>query len=181
MIEMIPNWHPVFVHFTIALYTISVFFFVLAFVFNPDVLDKKSISSEFETAARWCLWSAAFITVFTVLAGIYAFYTVRHDAVSHMAMVNHRNWALPTAAALLTTAVWSGWRYLNHKKILAPLFLASLIIIEAMLLGTAWRGGELVYRYGIGVMSLPQHREESHQHDESESDHAHDNKSGEQQ
>ena len=39
-----------------------------------------------------------------------------------------------------------------------------MLITLALLASTAWHGGELVYRYGIGVISLPQSSGPDHQH-----------------
>lgn len=163
MIEILPNWHPILVHFTVALFTISSAFYFLAFVFQ-SLANPRPIASEFEIVARWCLWMSAFITIFTVLAGFYAYNTVRHDAISHLAMTNHRNWALTTASGILLVSIWSAWRYYKNKKI-TPTFIILLAIIECLLLITAWKGGELVYRHGIGVMALPQLENEIHHHE----------------
>ena len=163
MIEIIPNWHPIFVHFTFAVFSIAVVFFVLAYITSRVKRIPRSLVSEFETVACWCLWSAALITIATIAAGFYAYYTVKHDAISHAAMTAHRNWALLTATAIFLMAGWSVWRYVKHKG-LTITFVIALLIVESLLLTTAWHGGELVYRYGIGVMSLPQAEEVGHQH-----------------
>ncbi len=39
-----------------------------------------------------------------------------------------------------------------------------MLIVQGLLLFTAWLGAELVYRYGLGVMSLPQSENEDHSH-----------------
>jgi uncharacterized membrane protein len=164
MIEIIPNWHPIFVHFTVALGSAAVGFYFLAYLFNHVRIIPKVLPAELEIVARWCLWSAALVSIITVLAGLYAFNTVRHDAISHVAMTDHRNWALSTAGAILLVAMWSGWRYYKRR---APnlLFILALLIVQGLLLSTAWRGAELVFRYGLGVMSLPQAEEgEGHHH-----------------
>ncbi len=105
MIEIIPNWHPIFVHFTVALFSTAVGFYVLAYLSARLKFKSAILTVEFETVARWCLWLAAFITIGTVLAGLYAYNTVQHDATSHHAMTIHRNWALTTAASILLVAV----------------------------------------------------------------------------
>jgi uncharacterized membrane protein len=166
MIEIIPNWHPIFVHFTIALCSTAVGFYLLAYLFNQVRIIPKVLSTELEIVARWCLWAAALVSIITVLAGLYAFNTVRHDAISHAAMTNHRNWALPTACAILLVAMWSGWRHYKHTA-LNLTFILALLIAQSLLLSTAWRGAELVFRYGLGVMSLPQAEEgEGHHYHE---------------
>ena len=165
MIEIIPNWHPIFVHFTVGVFSTAVGFYVLAYLTSHMKFFSTSIVTEFETVARWCLWVAGLIVIPTVLAGLYAFNTVGHDAPSHFAMTNHRNWALPTAGAMVFVTLWSMWNYYRHRT-LALIFILSLLIVQVMLLATAWRGAELVFRYGLGVMSLPLPRGEGHHHTE---------------
>lgn len=163
MIEIIPNWHPIFVHFTVGLFCTSVAFYLLAYLTSYFRIVSVKITTDLETAGRWCLWAAGVTAIMTVIAGLYAFNTVRHDGPSHLAMINHRNWALPTAAAIVLVAFWSLWRDIKQKK-LTLTFIIALLIVQALLLATAWRGAELVYRYGLGVMSLPKSEGEGHDH-----------------
>lgn len=163
MIEIIPNWHPFLVHFTVALFTAAFGFYLLSYLFIYAKFLPGKIGSELEIVGRWCLWAAAFFTIFTVIAGLDAYYTVRHDTASHAAMTNHRNWALPTAGAIFFLTIWSVWRHYKRKN-LTLLFVIALILVEGMLLSTAWRGGELVYRHGVGVMSLPKTEMKQHMH-----------------
>lgn len=163
MINIIPNWHPIFVHFTLALFTTSVGFYGLSFLMSRLQIIPKFLTNEFEIVARWCLWIGALITVLTVLAGLNAFNTVHHDPVSHVAMHEHREWALPTAAAILFIASWSLWRYFHHQEV-TMVFIIVLLIAQASLVSTAWHGSELVYRYGLGVMSLPISEKSGHHH-----------------
>ncbi len=165
MIEITPNWHPIFVHFTVGLFSISVLFLTLSYLANYLARIPKNIPTEFEVTGRWCLWVVALITIGTVLAGFYAYYTVKHDEMSHIVMTNHRNWAVPTAVCILALAVWSAYRYIKQKKI-NLIFIIALLITQGLLLATAWRGAELVFRYGVGVMSLPHAEETGHHHSE---------------
>jgi len=43
-------------------------------------------------------------------------------------------------------------------------FLISMVVAGSILASTAWRGSELVYRYGLGVMSLPKSEGDGHNH-----------------
>lgn len=161
--EIIPNWHPIFVHFTVALFSIATFLFFLTYVASYTKLKSISIFSEFEIVARWCLWLSAVFTIITVSLGFYAYYTLKHDAISHAAMTVHRNWALITASIIVLSALWLAWR--QYKKIKLTLtFVLVILIGEGLLITTAWHGGEVVYRYGIGVMSLPKGEEVGHRH-----------------
>lgn len=166
MVTIIPNWHPIFVHFTVALFSTSVGLFLVSYILNASKKSENALTRECEIVARWCLWLSALVTILTVLFGFYAYYTVKHDAISHMAMTVHRNWAMTTAILIYIVAGWSVFSYIKRKKI-TVLFLIILLITEGLLLSTAWHGGELVYRHGIGVMSLPSAEEAGHQHKKS--------------
>ncbi len=156
--EIIPNWHPLLVHFTIALYVISALLFALGYFVTENAWKQK-----FTSAAYINLWLGALVTVLTVAAGIYAYNTVGHDAPSHLAMTDHRNWALATAAFFWVLAIWSVVHYRTGKAI--GLFFVMPMIIGAGLLGaTGFKGGEIVYRYGLGVMSMPKSEGEGHDH-----------------
>ena len=149
---IIPNWHPILVHFTIGLFSAAVGFYSLAYLSSKL---QYAITNELEVASRWCLWAAALVTVLTIMAGMYAYGTVTHDAPSLNAMNDHSNWALPTGCLILLTGLWS-WRRYATRKTLSFLFLITLLLVQLLLVSTAWHGGELVYRYGLGVKALPQ-------------------------
>lgn len=163
MIEIIPNWHPIFVHFTVALFTLATFFYLLSYFTGMLKGSTNKYTVEFEIVGRWCLWVVALFTIGTVFAGLYAFNTVRHDEAAHIAMTIHRNLALTTATGIILLAIWSGWRYFKLKKLTIS-FIVGLLIVQALLFTTAFLGGELVYRHGLGVMSLPKDEGEGHHH-----------------
>lgn len=156
MIEIIPNWHPIFVHFTVALLSISVVLFVAV----RFVGDEK-LRHQWETVAQWNLWLGAIVTVLTVAMGVVAYNTVAHDTPSHAAMTEHRNWAIVTSVLFLCLAAWSAIRARGGQGI-NTVMLVGLLIAGGLLAGTAWRGGEVVYRYGLGVMSLPKTDDHGH-------------------
>ena len=163
MIAIIPNWHPVFVHFTVALLIIAAAIHLLS-----HFLPKGALANQLTIVARWNLWFGVVFTLLTVAAGWYAYNTVAHDALSHIAMTGHRNWAMATLALLLCIAGWE--YYLSRRgKDKGWLFTGLLVIAAGLLLSTAWHGSELVYRYGLGVMSLPKPEEglgHTHEHGE---------------
>jgi len=80
-----------------------------------------------------------------------------------VAMTEHRNLAIVTIILFLTLAAWSIF-WLRKNKPLGTVFIISMVLAGAVLASTAWHGGELVYRYGIGVMSLPKVESEGHNH-----------------
>ena len=146
VIEIIPNWHPIFVHFTIGLLSIS------ALLYLAGLILKKP---HFLIVARWNLWMGGAITIITVLTGFYAYNTVAHDAPSHAAMTDHKNWALVTAAVFWALTLWALWKQ-RGAKIVSALFVIIILAASGLVAVTGYKGGEVVYRYGLGVMSLPQ-------------------------
>lgn len=156
MLEIVPNWHPIFVHFTVALLSLAV---ILSMV-TPFI--RTALKEQWHTVTLWALWFGAGFTILTALTGLYAYYTVAHDTPSHAAMTDHRNWAIVTASLFLGLAVWSVFR-VRRRKVLGPVFVIGMVFAGGVLASTAWRGGEVVYRYGLGVMALPQ-TEEGHAH-----------------
>ncbi len=158
MIEIIPNWHPIFVHFTVALLSIAVVTHLLSLLMAGSEMGRQLI-----IVSRWNLRIGVGITLLTAAAGWYAYNTVAHDTPSHLAMIEHRNLAIATVAIFLGIAVWE---YLLSRsgKVKNLLLSAVLVIAAGLLLTTAWHGAELVYRYGLGVMSLPKAENDGHDH-----------------
>ena len=159
-IEIIPNWHPFFVHFTIALLTVGTVLYLVSFVVSPPWR-----SGSF-TTATWLLWIGGLMTVFTLLAGWQAFNSVNHDGPSHLAMLDHRMFALITGGLLIISL---GLLYhFRRKGGPSPIAAVALVIMTGMLMVTGLKGAELVYRHGLGVQSMP----EGGAHDHSAHDHS---------
>ncbi len=66
-------------------------------------------------------------------------------------MVDHRNWAVATAAAFIGLAIWS---FMARKRGVGGVFLVALLVTTGSLGVTGWKGGELVYRHGLGVIAV---------------------------
>lgn len=164
MIEIIPNYHPIFVHFTLGLLGSSIGLFIITrFVMRED------LKQQLLTVALWNLWLGAVLTIVTIGAGWYAFNTVKHDDAAHVVMLEHRNLALITLVVVLILAVWAWRKFRNMQEVSFP-FLAVAILSAGLLVATAWEGAELVFRHGLGVIALPNpdehhHHEGVHEHD----------------
>lgn len=170
MIEILPNPHPIFVHFTVGLLLVAVLFHIV-------VRIDPARASQWLVVGRWNLWLGVAITAGTLLTGLHAYNTGAHDAASHAAMTDHRNWAAATSLLFLCLAAWSLLRARAGKATGTP-FVAALLVASLILGSTAWRGGELVYRYGLGVRSLPAAETDGHHHAGNGRDHPHGNDAG---
>lgn len=160
MIEVIPNWHPYLVHFTVALFLSAALFFVIA-----KAMPGTPWCDGMTKAANWNLWLGAALTIVTYFAGRQAFGTVAHDEPSHAAMVIHATWGTYTALAILALAAWS--IFANRKGWpVSWLFVGFMLLASLALLNTGFKGADLVFRHGLGVMSLPEQAD--HVHDEHE-------------
>ena len=146
MIEIIPNWHPIFVHYTIGLLGAAVIFSFASAILPANHHWK----SQWQIVANWTLWGGCLVVIATVVAGILAYNSVAHDQASHAAMTLHKNWALPTAGLFIVLGVLV-MRRIQKKCIILPL----MALAGVMLTVTGYLGGEVVYRHGLGVMSLP--------------------------
>ena len=152
--EIIPNWHPVFVHFTIGLLLMAAVLYLFAWAPQPW--------------GRWALLGSRINVVLGILfafatvgAGFLAFNSVVHDDPSHAAMKDHRNWALGAAALWALVGSWEIWRASRGRPHSAAV--AVSVLVAAALLGVAGsKGGELVFRHGLGVQSLP--NTDTHEH-----------------
>ncbi|AYO83214.1 putative membrane protein [Methylobacterium sp. PvP062] len=156
MIEVIPNWHPVAVHFTVALLITASVLFAAGTLFRTAPLGDA-----LTTAARWNLAIGIAVTVATLATGWSAYNTVAHDAASHENMTVHLRWAVATALIFLVAGgvAWSERRKGAGAGIV---LLALLAGGSGTLAVTGWLGGENVYRYGLGVMALPKSGDHVH-------------------
>lgn len=160
MIDIIPNWHPFLVHYTIALLTITPLFYL-----SEQLTRRQSL----QAAGDWCLLAGLGFLAVTILAGFQAYNTVTHDGPSHMAMTGHRNWALGATGVWVVIGIWRLVR-MSHPVSWA-ITLVSLVGAFA-LLAVGYRGAELVYRHGLGVERLPEAHGDGHEHDHG-NDHDH--------
>ena len=157
MVTIVPNWHPILVHFTVS-------FVALTGILQLFVWFRPSLTHNgaFQTAKKWLVVISSFAVVATVVAGLQAYNTVAHDEPSHLAMTDHRNWAFVTAAIFLLGATLFFILPARRQLLAGSCFIAALMLVTV----TGFKGGELVYRHGLGVMALPQVEQSGggHQH-----------------
>lgn len=159
MIEVIPNWHPLFVHFPIALLSMATVFFIALFF-----VGERPPEDQLRTLAYWNLWIGTGFAIIAAIAGWFAFNSVAHDSPSHAAMTDHRNWALVTLSVYIVMSIW-GYFYYKSERRINMVFTLTMFLAFILLVSTGWRGSEVVYRYGLGVMSLPKAEGDGHDHE----------------
>lgn len=147
MIEIIPNWHPIFVHFSVALLLTSSALFAKLYLF-PSCKYKEQLFS----VARWNLWIGSIITILTIIAGAGAYNQLANNEMTSDLINHHRYWALSGASLFFIAAIWQK-KQSTEKNISFP-FLALVMVASILLAIAAYKGGELVYRHGIGVIAV---------------------------
>lgn len=136
------NFHPLFVHFPIAL--LSLFFLL-------DLLGSIAGKIDWRQTAGWFLYTGTVFTAITVAAGLIAADSVAHGGDVHEIMENHEHLGI---AVLLLAVTLSGWRLLAKHRIRGganTLYLLFAAILSGLLLFTADLGGLMVYSYGVAV------------------------------
>lgn len=100
-------------------------------------------------AASWLLWLGALAAVIAAGLGYLAEETAPHVPDAWQVMARHQLLGYWTAGVFGALALWR-----RFKPALAPrLFLAAWLAALVLLLATAQKGGELVFTFGMGVVT----------------------------
>jgi uncharacterized membrane protein len=166
MIEIVPNWHPIWVHFVIGLLIGGTLFYTLAWIGRG-----RARSGSLLAAARWSVSAGFACALLALFTGFLAAGSVPHDDAAHANMLTHRNWALTSALifSAACAALWIEWRKAAASA--STMVLALLLAGSAALAVTGFEGGQNVYEHGLGVRRLPDIG--SHDHGAPEHGHHH--------
>lgn len=135
-------FHPIFVHFTIALVGISLLF---------DIVGRIYGVSSLLSAAWWTIVAALPITVATVVTGVVS---RRHVAIAEGAALRYLRVHMALGpmffGCLVALAVW---RAMFWNRAIPPTswYLLTLGVVTILMTVQGYVGGELVYAFGIGV------------------------------
>ncbi len=160
-------WHPILVHFSVALLSLATVFYLLSALFPNAVLV-----SQWRTVAEWNLWVGTGLTLLTILFGWLAFNTVSHDDAAHEPMKLHALLGLVTASGFGLLTLWSFAERKIGKHPSAG-FAAMIAICFGFLVVTGLRGGELVYHYGLAISSPTPAKEVVREPANAHTNHAH--------
>ncbi len=142
---MIPGWHPLLVHFPVAL-TISA---ALALVAARAVRDDD-LARSLAITGTWNLIAAAVAALFAIGTGIAALADLQVGAAAHAAIFVHVKWAMLTSTVTMLLAVWRAAGQAHDARPSRGLVIAVVLASVAMAI-TAYRGDLNVYRYGVAV------------------------------
>ena len=143
--QIVPGWHPIVVHFPLALIVTAA-----ASLSVARVLRGERMVASLANLGTWNLCLGA-VGVFLALGtGLAATIGLQVDTAAHQAISAHVKSAVVTAMLVLLVAVWRG---VGADASARPTwgFLLMLWLATAALTVTGYRGGQNVYRYGVGV------------------------------
>jgi uncharacterized membrane protein len=135
------------VHFPLALVTCAALLLPAARVWRHE--RQAAILA---TVGTWNLCLGAAAALPALATGLAAVIGLQVGAAARQAISLHVKWALFTTLALLLLAVWRGAGTAQDSRP-SRLFLTVLLAATAALVVTGYRGGQNVYRYGIGVQA----------------------------
>jgi uncharacterized membrane protein len=98
----------------------------------------------------WNLCLGAIAIVFALGTGLAAVIDLNVAEAARHAIGTHVKWAVAASLGVILLAVWRGAGNAEDERPSAA-FLMLLALVTAVLIMTAYRGGQNVYRYGVGV------------------------------
>jgi len=155
------NIHPMTIHFTIGLFMTAVLFEIFGKLFSKDQL---------RIAGHWNLILALVSACVSVATGLWAAKSAPHNAQIHEMIEKHEALGITVLVIIVLMNIYN----LFLKKRLNPkfeslYFALAIAGIIAISIGS-YIGGEMVFRYGVGVKAIVI-EEESGGHDHSGHDH----------
>jgi uncharacterized membrane protein len=144
-VTLMPGWHPMVVHFPLALVTTAVVLLLAA-----RLLRRERLAATLATVGTWNLGLGALAALFAIGTGMAAAMHLQASPAAHHAISLHVRWAMFTTLGLVLLAVWRGAGNAQEAR---PSWLMMIVLLGALaaLMVTGYRGGQNVYRYGVGV------------------------------
>lgn len=142
---ILPGWHPIVVHFPLGLVVTGALLLLTA-----RILRQERHAATLATVGSWNLCLGAFAALVALATGLAATLHLQVGPAAHQAISLHMRWAMFTTLALLLLAVWRGAGSAQESRP-SWIFIVILLAATAALVVTGYRGGQNVYRHGVGV------------------------------
>jgi uncharacterized membrane protein len=151
-----PNVHPLFLHLPVALWLVAAAAWTLWLVRRSDALWQFG---------RWSLRIGLLGAVPALISGYLAADALGHDSPGHHLVHAHRDWMLwASGLALLTVVVDQALA--RRSDLPARSVVVAFAAATAVVMGLgADRGGEMVFRFGIGTAGESPATDGGHHHD----------------
>jgi len=133
-VEWIGNFHPILLHFPIALVVMTAV---------AEILAQKSKSSIFSQAARFMIIAAAITATPTALLGWAFSYSMTYEGLSIAFFWWHRFLGIATAVLAIFTAILKELEV--RGKMRKKFYVISLILLLICTTATGFLGGELSF------------------------------------
>ena len=147
-LQSLLNYHPLFVHFPIALWTAALLFEIAARAVPQQWMSRETLHH----VALATLALGALAAIPTVMTGWSAQAGVPDTGPAHDTKELHEN--LMVSASILSGILAAVGLFVLPRKpsaMLRTAFLAGLVLLVALMALGADRGAMLVYHYGTGV------------------------------
>jgi uncharacterized membrane protein len=143
-----PGWHPVVVHFPLALILIAT-----PLLLTSRLLRGDALASTAAIVGTWNLCLGALAALFALATGLSAVLNLDVSAAARQAISLHMKWAMFSTLALALLAVWRGAGAAPGSRP-SWVFIIVLLAATAALAVTGFRGGQNVYEFGVGVKRI---------------------------
>lgn len=136
------NYHPLFVHFPIALWLAALLFEALAQIRGKDELHR---------VARWLLYAGTLTGFAAAGTGLLAEESVPEAGPAHEVMETHELLMQVSMSVAIALCLYAFFLRTIAAAWARKVFLAGLVVLAVLLTLGADRGAQLVYQYGVGV------------------------------
>jgi uncharacterized membrane protein len=136
------------VHFPLALVVTAA-----ALLLAARLVPRDSHAGILATVGTWNLCLGALAALFALGTGLVGVIDLHVGPDARRSISMHAAWALFTSLSLLLLAVWRG---AGNGLASRPSWLLLIILLATTgaLIFTGYRGGQNVYRYGVGVSQV---------------------------